>query len=187
MGIGDYIGNRRMEQLPRHSHTISQRVTENEIEDIIKSTKSWKASGEDNIPTGLLKACGKPLHKTLIALITSSFNAAYFPRKFKIAKVTVLPKPNKIIPQKATPGAWRLISLLNIIGKIVKAAFARRITNVAKAKHLLPDGQMGNRRGRLTDLAIRIIIEAAIEARKNGGIASLLQLDIKKAFNAVHY
>jgi hypothetical protein len=107
-------------------------------------------------------------------LVTSSFNAAYFPRRFKIAKVTVLPKPNKTITQKATPGAWRPISLLNTIGKIVEAAFARRITNVAKAKHLLPDGQMGNKRGRSTDLAVKIIIEAATEARKNGGIALLL-------------
>jgi hypothetical protein len=91
-----------------------------------------------------------------------------------------LPKPNKTIAQKATPGAWRPISLLKIVGKIVKAAFARRITDVAKAKHLLLNGQMGNRRERLTNLAIRIIIKAAIKARKNGGIASLLQLNIKK-------
>jgi hypothetical protein len=46
---------------------------------------------------------------------------------------------------------------------------------------------MGNRRGRLTDLAIRMIIKAATEARKSGEIASLLQLNIKKTFDAVHY
>jgi hypothetical protein len=163
-----------MEQLPRHSHTMFQRVTEDEIENIIKSTKSWKAPEKDNIPTGLLKACDKFLHTTLAALVTSSFNAAYFPRRFKITKVTVLPKPNKIIAQKAMPGAWRPISLLNTIGKVVEAAFARRITDVAKAKHLLSNGQMGNRRGRSTDLAIRMVIKAATEARKSGGIASLL-------------
>jgi hypothetical protein len=101
--------------------------------------------------------------------------------------VIVLLKPNKIIAQKATPGAWRLILLLSIIGKIVKAAFARRIINVAKAKHLLPNGQMGNKRERLTNLAIRMIIEAATKARKNGGIASLLQLNIKGAFDIVYY
>jgi hypothetical protein len=76
---------------------------------------------------------------------------------------------------------------LNIVGKVVEAAFVRRITDVAKAKHLLPNGQMGNRRGRSTDLAVRMIIEAATEARKNGGIASLLQLNIKKAFDAIYH
>jgi hypothetical protein len=151
-----------------------QRITKNKIKDIIKSTKFWKASEKNNIPTKLLKACGKLLHKTLIALVTSSFNAAYFPRRFKIAKITVLPKPNKIIAQKATPGAWRPISLLNTIGKIVKAAFARRITDVAKIKHLLPNGQMNNRRERSTNLAIRMIIKAATKARKSGEIALLL-------------
>jgi hypothetical protein len=127
------------------------------------------------------------LHKTFIALVISSFIAAYFPRRFKIAKMIVLLKPNKIIAQKATPRAWRLILLLNIVGKVVEAAFARRITDVAEAKHLLSNGQMGNKREWLTDLAIRMIIEAAIKARKNGGIISLLQLNIKKAFNIVHY
>jgi hypothetical protein len=74
-----------------------QRVTKDEIKDIIKSIKSWKASGKDNIPTGLFKAYGKLLYKTLALLVTNSFNAVYFPRKFKIIKITVLPKPNKII------------------------------------------------------------------------------------------
>jgi hypothetical protein len=127
------------------------------------------------------------LHKTFIALVISSFNAAYFPHRFKIAKVTILLKPNKIIVQKATPGAWRPILLLNTVGKVVEAAFARRITDVLEAKHLLPDGQMGNRRGRSTDLAIRMIIKAATEARKSGGIASLLQLNIKGAFDIIYY
>jgi hypothetical protein len=127
------------------------------------------------------------LHKTFAALVTSSFNATYFPRRFKVAKITILPKPNKIIAQKATLGAWRPISLLNIVRKVVKAAFARRITNMAEAKHLLLNEQMGNRRERLTNLAIKMIIKAATEARKSGGIASLLQLNIKRAFNAIYH
>jgi hypothetical protein len=127
------------------------------------------------------------LHKIFAPLVINSFNAAYFLRRFKIAKVTVLLKPNKIIAQKATLGAWRPILLLNTVGKVVEAAFARRITNVAEAKHLLSDEQMGNRRGRLTDLAIKMVIKAAIEAWKSGGIASLLQLNIKRAFDAVYH
>jgi hypothetical protein len=67
------------------------------VEDIFRGIKPWKAPGEDNIPAGLLKACGKPLYQVLAALITSSFNAAYFPRRFRTAKVLVLPKPNKTV------------------------------------------------------------------------------------------
>jgi hypothetical protein len=49
--------------------------------------------------------------------------------------------------------------------KIIKAAFARLITNAAKAKQLLPNGQMGNKRDKLTNLAIRMMVKMAIKAR----------------------
>jgi hypothetical protein len=84
-------------------------------------------------------------------------------------------------------GAWRPIFLLNVIGKVIEAAFARLITDAAEAKQLLPDGQMGNKRDKSTNLAIRMMVEIITKARRNGGIASLLQLDIKKAFDAVYY
>jgi retron-type reverse transcriptase len=79
------------------------------------------------------------------------------------------------------------ISLFNAVGKIIKAAFARLITNAAKAKQLLPDGQISNERDKLTNLTIRIIVKIATKARRNGGITSFLQFDIKKAFNTVHH
>jgi hypothetical protein len=156
------------------------------MKDILRNTKPWKATEKDNTPEGLLKACGKPLYRILAALITSSFKAAYFPRCFKTAKIILLPKPNKTTAQKSTPGAWRLISLLNSLSKIVEATFARRITNAVEAEHLLPDGQMGNRFNRSTDLAVRIMVEIATKARKRVGIALLLQFDIK-TFDAMHH
>jgi hypothetical protein len=157
------------------------------VKDIFRGIKPWKALGKDNIPAGLLKACGKPLYQVLATLIISSFDAAYFLRRFRTAKVLVLPKPNKIVVQKATLGAWRPIFLFNAVSKIIKAAFARLIIDVAEAKQLLSDGQMGNKRDRSTDLVIRIMVEIATEARRNGGIASLLQFDIKGAFDIVRY
>jgi hypothetical protein len=63
---------------------------------------------------------------------------------------------------------------LNTVGKIIEATFAQRIINIAEAKHLLSDGQMGNKRNKSTDLAVRMVVEAATEARKSGRIASLL-------------
>jgi hypothetical protein len=78
------------------------------------------------------------------------------------------------LEQKSIPEAWRPISLLNTVGKIIEAAFAQRIIDIIKVKHLLPDGQMGNKRNKLTNLAVKIIVEAVTEARRSGGIASLL-------------
>jgi hypothetical protein len=162
------------EQRPNCEFTMFQRVIMDEIEDIIRNSRPWKASENDGLPIGLLKACGKPLFRALAAFASNSFQAAYFPKRFKKARVTVLPKPNKTAAQKFTPGAWRSISLLNTVGKIVEAAFARRITNMAEDKKLLPNGQIGNKQHKFTDLAVRMVVKAAIKARKSGGIALLL-------------
>jgi hypothetical protein len=51
-----------VEQPPKSSYAASQRVTADEIKGILRDVRPWKAPGEDNITTGLLKACGKPLH-----------------------------------------------------------------------------------------------------------------------------
>jgi hypothetical protein len=99
---------------------------------MLRYIKPWKAPREDNIPIGLLKACGKPLYNVLAKLITSSFNAAYIPEKIRIAKIFVLSKLNKTKAHKSTPETWWPIVLFNTISKIIKTAFARLITNAAK-------------------------------------------------------
>jgi hypothetical protein len=132
-------------QRPNCEFIMFQRVTMNEIKDIIRNSRPWKAPKDDGLSIGLLKACGKLLFRALAALASSSFQAAYFPKRFKKARITILLKPNKTAAQKFTPGAWRPISLLNAVGKIVEAAFARRITSVAEDKKLLSDGQMENK------------------------------------------
>jgi hypothetical protein len=99
------------------------RVINKNVKNILRGIKPWKALRENNIPADLLKACRKLLYQMLAALITSSFNAAYFPRRFRTAKISVLLKPNKTVAQKATPWAWRPIFLLNAVGKIIKNNF----------------------------------------------------------------
>jgi hypothetical protein len=161
-------------QRPNCEFIMFQRVKIDEIKDIIRNSRPWKAPEDNGLSIGFLKACGKPLFKALAAFAFSSFQAAYFPKRFKKARITMLPKPNKTAAQKFTPGAWRPISLLNTVGKIVEAAFARRITNVAEDKKLLLDGQMGNKQHKFINLAIKMVVKTAIKARKSGGIALLL-------------
>ena len=52
---------------------------------------------------------------------------------------------------------------------------------------MLPNGQMGNRPGRSTETAIRLVTDAVETAWSHGAVASLLQLDIKGAFDTVLY
>ena len=82
---------------------------------------------------------------------------------------------------------WRPIALLSTIGKVIEAIVARRLADTAEVNHLVPEGQMGNRRYRSTELAARPLTDAVQCAWSDGATASLLQLDIQGALHNVHH
>jgi hypothetical protein len=166
---------------------IDQVVKAAEITTILKKTGAWKAPGPDLLPTGFLKACKGPLAKLLARLATASLQVEHFPTQFRAAKVVVLRKPGKTIAQQQTAGAYRPISLLSAIGKVIETAISKRIATAAESQGLLPETQMGNRPERSTDLAIKLVVDATHTAWRHGAIASLLQLDIKGAFDTVNH
>jgi hypothetical protein len=170
------------------SFEISRKVTADEIQGIIRHTGAWKAPGtNDWLPTGFLKACGRPLAEILAEITNASFALEYYPKYFRSGGVVVLAKPGKTIAQKRTPGGWRPITLLSAVGKVIETAIGRRIADAAEAHQLLPEGQMGNRKERSTELAIRVVTDAVYTAWLQNAITSLLQLDIKGAFDTVNH
>jgi hypothetical protein len=166
---------------------VDQEVKDSEIKSILHTTGAWKAPGTDLLPTGFLKACKAPLAKLLAELATACLQREHFPTQFRTANVVVLRKPGKTIAQQQTAGAYRPISLLNAIGKVIEKAMSTRIAAAAELHGLLPETQMGNRPERSTDLAIKLVVDATHTAWRHGAVASLLQLDIKGAFDTVNH
>ena len=162
-------------------------VTVDEVLGTLKRAKPWKAPGQDGIPTGFLKACGRPLAERLAVLIQASLTLEWFPSRFRAATVIVLPKPGKTPQQKLVASGWRPISLLNTVGKVFESVISSRITAAAEEHGLLPEEQMGNRAKRSTILATQVLIEAVRSAWGRKGVASLLQLDLKGAFDSVSH
>jgi exonuclease III len=166
---------------------ICREVSEDEVADALSSSKPWRAPGNDLLPTGFLKACGPPLHRILAALATRCFQLEWFPARLKQAKTVVLAKPGKTPAAYKTPAGYRPIALLPAIGKAIEAILAGRITQAAELHNLLPDEQMGNRRGRSTELAVRLVVSQVQEAWRQKATASLLQLDVSGAFDTVNH
>jgi hypothetical protein len=167
---------------------VKREVDSAEITEILRQTAAWKAPGPDDLlPIGFLKACGPPLAEILARLANASFSLEYFPKRFRNAGVVVLRKPGKTLRQQQTPGGWRPISLLSTIGKVIETVVGKRIAEAAEEHRLLPDGQMGNRKDRSTELAVRMVTDSVYTAWQYGAVASLLQLDIKGAFDTVNH
>jgi hypothetical protein len=129
-----------------------------DIKTTLARISPWKASGEDLLPTGLLKACGYPLFRVLAVLTEACFRTGWFPERFKRAKTVVLQKPGKTPETCQTPDGYRPIALLPTVGKVIEVLVAKRVTSTVEAYGLLPAEQIGNREYRSTELAIRLVV-----------------------------
>ena len=123
------------------------------------------------VPAGFLKTCGEPLCRVIARFAQTSLGAEYFPCRFRDARVVVLRELRKTATQLQ---GWLPIALLNI-GKIIEVIVAERIADAAEKNGLLPTSQIGNRRNRSTELAVRLLTG---QVRMAWAVATLLQLDI---------
>ena len=86
---------------------LNREVTAEDVAEVCGRTAPWKAAGtEDNIPVGLLKACGMPAFKAVAALASASLEIEYFPRRFKLSGKVLLPKPSKTTQKQGL--CWRM-------------------------------------------------------------------------------
>lgn len=96
----------------------------------------------------------------------------------------VLRKPGK--PDYSVPGAYRPISLLNTLGKLLEAVMARRLSYYAETHGLLPNTQFGGRPGRTTEQALLVLANAIDRAWCQQKVVTLVAFDLKGAFNGVN-
>ena len=76
---------------PKTHFFFSPTVPEN-VENLISSMKTNKASGPNSIPTNILKLFKKEFSKPLSDMINMSFNQGVFPNILKIANVIPIHK-----------------------------------------------------------------------------------------------
>jgi hypothetical protein len=116
-------------------------LTELEVHRSLKAAKSSTAPGEDGLPTLVWKHLWKFLGELITIIFTASIDLGHHPKRWRGAKIVVLRKPGK--PDYSIPGAYRPISLLNTLGKLLEAVMARRLSYLAEKQSLLPDTQFG--------------------------------------------
>ena len=80
---------------------------------------------------------------------------------------------------------YRLIALLNTLGKALEFILAKRITYLAETYGLLPHNHFGARRARSTKYTLHYIVERIYSLWNKKKIASVLLLDVIGAFDNV--
>ncbi|XP_044718734.1 reverse transcriptase (RNA-dependent DNA polymerase) domain-containing protein [Hirsutella rhossiliensis] len=141
-------------------------LTLQEIEEKVMAAKPWKAPGEDGLPA-----------------IVSSLREGVVPHQWRTAKIIPLRKPDK--GDYTLAKAWRPISLLSTLGKILEAVVAERISYAVEAQGLLPANHFGARKRRSADQALVLLQERIYKAWRTGRVLSLISFDVKGAYNGV--
>ena len=159
-------------------------ITDQQIHRAIKRLKPHKGTGPDRHSNSLYIHCRKLLVPHLGPYYRATFNLKYYPKEWKTSTTAVLCKPGK--PDYSLPKAFRPITLLNSIAKILSSIVSEDLVHLAETHHLLPDNHFGGCSGRSTTDSVMLTIHWTFEKWRKGLVVSGLFLDISGAFsNAV--
>ncbi|GBL83166.1 RNA-directed DNA polymerase from mobile element jockey [Araneus ventricosus] len=117
-------------------------------------------------------------------ILNLCFNLGIFPRRWKIAKVILIPKDGK---DSSNYRSYRPICLLLLWGKLLDKLVTRRLVDYLEEKELLSEFQFGFRKGRSTTTGLRNIIDFIKLSKSQKKVSCLISLDIQNAFNSVSW
>ena len=119
-------------------------LEDQEIKNAILTPSIRKAPGPDQITCLLLRKAYMAALVVFNSLYRTLFNIGYHPACWREAVGVILPKPGK--PDYSTPKAYRVIALLNALGKTLERVYAVRLGYLAQTTNLLYPSQVGGRK-----------------------------------------
>jgi hypothetical protein len=160
-------------------------ISEDEIRQTIKKSKSNSASKSDEIFNKVLKLLVKKLMSTLMSLFRICAEQNYHSRCFRKTHTISLKKSNK--SNYTNLKTYRSIALLNTLDKTLKSIIVRRISNLAETHKLLLETQMSERRRRACETTLKLFtkqIHTVWNMSKNK-MTTLLNLNVIDAYDHV--
>ncbi|KAL3708712.1 hypothetical protein TMatcc_006696 [Talaromyces marneffei ATCC 18224] len=134
-------------------------LTMEEIERKVFEAKPWKAPGEDGLPAMVWRQLWPVVKERVFRIFQISLQDSDLPSQWRNAKIIPLKKPAK--KNYALAKAWRLISLLSTLGKILEAVVAERISYAVEEFGLLPINHFGARKRRSAEQALLLLLALA--------------------------
>ena len=149
-------------------------VSISEVERRLRTLKSTKSTGCDNLPPRLLKDSASNIASPLTHIINLSMQTGLFPSEWKSAKITPIHKSGS----RSNFDNYRPISVLPAISKVM---------DFLNENKLLSKNQFGFRPKMSTELAtVKFIDEIRMSVDK-GNLAGAVFIDLTKAFDTISH
>ncbi|KAJ6617451.1 hypothetical protein B0H10DRAFT_1727473, partial [Mycena sp. CBHHK59/15] len=106
-----------------------QDATFDEVRETIRATSANTAPGDSEVTYKVIRWAWQDANTEIYTLIKRCLRNGFHPREWRKAIAVALRKPRK--PDYSNPRAYRLIQLLECMGKILEKVVARRLSYLA--------------------------------------------------------
>ena len=166
---------------PRPTRTWSQ-ITVEEVTLALSTAKNSSAPGPSGVGYTTLKWIHQVRPDVLTDLYNNCLDAGTHP--WKEATVVVINKPGK--PDYSAPKAYRPISLLECMGKLLEKIVAKRFNRDIEEHSLLAMTQFGSRPQHNAVDAVSVLIHRVQATIATGHVGALLLFDISGFFDNIN-
>ena len=162
-------------------HFTIQPVTRRGVLECIKSLRSDSSTGADTIPARFVKLVAEYLANPLTHIINNCIKRSYFPTKWKMARVSPIPK----VVNPTSMNELRPISILPVLSKVFEKAVGIQIMSFAERASLLHEGLSSFRKVHSTTTALLGMRDDIRKAMDKGEVTLMVMADFSKSFDTI--
>ncbi len=181
---GQELGRARHQSassLPSSSSSFALRPpTVTEVLKAITGLKNTPATGEDGVPTKVVKDLAQVLAAPLAHLAKRSFISGRVPALFKYANVVPV---YKRVKDSTQPSSYRPVAILCALSKVLESLVLSQLTPFLSQR--LPTAQWGFRRARSTAGALAAAHGGWTRSRVKGETVAVAAFDFSSAFDTL--
>ena len=156
---------------------------EDTIGKIIDNMKIDVATGQDGIPSKIIKDSKDTIVPYLTKIINLGYKHNTFPQNMKVAVIKPLHKKE----DKNNMGNYRPISILPVLSKIIEKSATNQLVKYFEDNNLLSPYQHAYRKGHSTTTCLAEVINYVHNLTDKKKHCAIVSLDLSKAFDSINH
>jgi hypothetical protein len=173
-----------LRQEPEHEWPVFSQL---ELKQALDACSSRSSPGPDHVTWRHLKqVLALPVcTKVVLTLANACIETGRWPKHFKESTSVIIPKPNK--PSYSTPKAFRLIVLLNTLGKLVEKMISNQFQHDMIKYDIVDPNQMGGVHQRSTEDAGLFLTHLVWSRWAQNLQTSVVAFDVAQFFPSINH